>query len=334
MLPKISVIVPAYNAELTICQCIESIEKQTYENLEIIIVNDGSSDNTQEKIDELMTKYDNISTLYSGNKGVSVTRNLGLKAVNSEYFTFVDADDMILPDMIKVLYKGMEETNADVVGCSFFRWTSKDVDTIDWSKKTDISSIPNRITVYEPQQFLLNQIFGKNNSRCWSKLYKKEVINDLTFDDDVVVGEDILFLVKLLFQIDKIAEIEYEGYGYYINLEGAMLRPFSKRYMDQIVCWEKVREKAALMDEKTSPIATRNLIMAIMLIVGKLAELDRIKLNENKECVDICHEKLKVQLKEYRGKELLDRGYKIKSFVFLYFPKLYLTLYHFHKYMK
>ena len=64
MLPKISVIVPAYNAGLTICQCIESIEKQTYENLEIIIVNDGSSDNTQEKIDELMTKYDNISTLY------------------------------------------------------------------------------------------------------------------------------------------------------------------------------------------------------------------------------------------------------------------------------
>ena len=156
------------------------------------------------------------------------------------------------------------------------------------------------------------------------------------FDEETLVGEDLLFLVKLLGRGAVIAETDYKGYGYFTNPGGAMLRPFSRRYMTQIGCWEKVRAEAEKIDAATAPSATRGLLMAIMLTAGKLAELDRAKKKENQDCIRICHDAICRELdgseRGRKGFSLLSPGYRLKCRLFKNFPILYLGLYHFHKY--
>ena len=332
MAEKISVIVPAYNAGKQLERCVNSIEAQTYPDVEVIIVDDGSKDNTGDVIRALQEKYGNIVTVNTGDRDICVTRNAGLSLVTGEYFAFVDADDYVRPELLEVLHAVLKESQADVAGCSFYSWTEEtgpDAEGAD-----NLSKHP--AVKYTPEAYLREQVFGKNNSRCWSKLYRREAVGDLDFDEETLVGEDLLFLVKLLGRGAVIAETDYKGYGYFTNPGGAMLRPFSRRYMTQIGCWEKVRAEAEKIDAATAPSATRGLLMAIMLTAGKLAELDRAKKKENQDCIRVCHDAICRELdgseRGRKGFSLLSPGYRLKCRLFKNFPKLYLGLYHFHKY--
>ena len=309
-----------------------SIEAQTYPDVEVIIVDDGSKDNTGDVIRALQRKYGNIVTVNTGDRDICVTRNAGLSLVTGKYFAFVDADDYVRPELLEVLHAVLQETQADVAGCSFYSWTEEtgpDAEGAD-----NLSKHP--AVKYTPEAYLREQVFGKNNSRCWSKLYRREAVGDLDFDEETLVGEDLLFLVKLLGRGAVIAETDYKGYGYFTNPGGAMLRPFSRRYMTQIGCWEKVRAEAEKIDAATAPSATRGLLMAIMLTAGKLAELDRAKKKENQDCIRVCHDAICRELdgseRGRKGFSLLSPGYRLKCRLFKNFPKLYLGLYHFHKY--
>ena len=332
MAEKISVIVPAYNAGKQLERCVNSIEAQTYPDVEVIIVDDGSKDNTGDVIRALQEKYGNIVTVNTGDRDICVTRNAGLSLVTGKYFAFVDADDYVRPELLEVLHAVLQETQADVAGCSFYSWTEEtgpDAEGAD-----NLSKHP--AVKYTPEAYLREQVFGKNNSRCWSKLYRREAVGDLDFDEETLVGEDLLFLVKLLGRGAVIAETDYKGYGYFTNPGGAMLRPFSRRYMTQIGCWKKVRAEAEKIDAATAPSATRGLLMAIMLTAGKLAELDRAKKKENQDCIRVCHNAICRELdgseRGRKGFSLLSPGYRLKCRLFKNFPKLYLGFYHFHKY--
>ena len=283
MAEKISVIVPAYNAGKQLERCVNSIEAQTYPDVEVIIVDDGSKDNPGDVIRALQEKYGNIVTVNTGDRDICVTRNAGLSLVTGKYFAFVDADDYVRPELLEVLHAVLQETQADVAGCSFYSWTeetgpdAEDAGDADASPTVKAVLSQHPAKKYSPDAYLREQVFGKNNSRCWSKLYRREAVGDLDFDEETLVGEDLLFLVKLLGRGAVIAETDYKGYGYFTNPGGAMLRPFSRRYMTQIGCWKKVRAEAEKIDAATAPSATRGLLMAIMLTAGKLAELDRAK---------------------------------------------------------
>ena len=194
MAEKISVIVPAYNAGKQLERCVNSIEAQTYPDVEVIIVDDGSKDNTGDVIRALQEKYGNIVTVNTGDRDICVTRNAGLSLVTGKYFAFVDADDYVRPELLEVLHAVLKESQADVAGCSFYSWTEEtgpDAEGAD-----NLSKHP--AVKYTPEAYLREQVFGKNNSRCWSKLYRREAVGDLDFDEETLVGEDLLFLVKLL----------------------------------------------------------------------------------------------------------------------------------------
>ena len=338
----ISVIVPAYNAGKQLERCVNSIEAQTYPDVEVIIVDDGSKDNTGDVIRALQEKYGNIVTVNTGDRDICVTRNAGLSLVTGKYFAFVDADDYVRPELLEVLHAVLQETQADVAGCSFYSWTEETGPDAEGAGDADASPTVKAVLSqhpakkYSPDAYLREQVFGKNNSRCWSKLYRREAVGDLDFDEETLVGEDLLFLVKLLGRGAVIAETDYKGYGYFTNPGGAMLRPFSRRYMTQIGCWEKVRAEAEKIDAATAPSATRGLLMAIMLTAGKLAELDRAKKKENQDCIRVCHDAICRELdgseRGRKGFSLLSPGYRLKCRLFKNFPKLYLWLYHFHKY--
>lgn len=326
--PLISVIVPVYNGQGYLADCIDSIEKQTYGNLEVIIVNDGSTDRTAEVCDRLQTAYDNVHVLSLDDEGVSAARNAGIELSKGEFVTFVDADDRVRPEMIKILYDCMIRTQSDVAGCGFFLWRNED----EWKQAADSSTkvSTEQTETYDAGTYLREELLN-GNSRCWSKLYRREHVEQVRFREGLTIGEDMLFLVQILPYIKRIVETEYAGYGYYQNPGGTINREFTPRYMDQITCWQLAREEVLRMDVSLDPQVTSLWIMGIMLTAGKLAVLPAQKRRDHKKYIEICHERLKEAMKIPGAYGRLSLGYRLKTAIFRIFPNLYLWLYHFHK---
>lgn len=325
--PLISVIVPVYNGQDYLEGCIDSIEKQTYKNLEIIIVNDGSTDDTAAVCVRLRETYDNLHVITTEDKGVSAARNAGIDAANGVFLTFVDADDRLRPKTLRVLYDCLMRTGSDVSGCGFFSWERKE----EWEEFLGEKCRIGHPIEYTPSEFLREQLL-QGNSRCWSKLYRRSSIGDFRFPEEISIGEDMLFLVRLLPFLRKISETDYPGYGYFQNPAGAMNREFSPKYMDQITCWEMARQEALKLDPKVGAKAASLVIMGIMLTAGKLAMLPYFERREQKEYIRLCHEKLKEEMQTPGAYEELPKGYQLKVQMFLAMPGIYLMLYHFRKY--
>ncbi len=327
MKPLISVIVPVYNGQDYLENCIISIENQTYDNLEIIIINDGSTDRTGAICVKLKEKYDNIRVVTLEDEGVSAARNAGIDMARGGFLTFVDADDRLRPKTLDVLYDNILSTGCDIAGCGFQTFREEP----EWQGQLLTLHRIKEPAVYKPVEYLKQEIL-KGNSRCWSKLYRRSVVGNIRFQKGLSIGEDMLFLMELLPYVKKIAETDYPGYGYYQNPKGAMNREFTPKYMDQITCWEIARDKAMIIDRSTESEITTILLMSIMLVAGKIAMLPFPKRRLQRESVRICREKLKKELKVPGAYEGLSKGYRFKVRFFRTAPGLYLALYHFRKY--
>lgn len=324
--PLISVIVPVYNGQDYLENCIRSIQDQTYDNLEIIIVNDGSTDATGQVCERLREAYDNVRILALGDEGVSVARNTGIEASKGELITFVDADDRLHPEMLQRLYENMDSTGSDVVGCRFFLWGNES----EWENNLIAEETGGPVRTYGPDSYLREALLC-GNSRCWSKLYRREIVEQVRFPEKLSIGEDMLFLLRMLPKVNKIAETEYPGYGYFQNPEGAIRRAFTPSYMDQITCWQLAREEVLHMDPSLDVQVCVHYVMAVMLTAGKLSMLPAAGRREYEGYVNVCHERLREILQTAGVYGRLSFGYRVKAGFFLLCPKLYLTLYHLHK---
>jgi glycosyltransferase involved in cell wall biosynthesis len=331
MQPLISVIVPVYNGELYLKNCIESIEAQSYEPLEIIVINDGSTDGTAEVCEKLAQSYENLSFITTEDLGVAASRNHGIALAKGELLTFVDADDRIHPQMLQRLYEAIEQTESDIAGCRFTIWNTER----EW--KIAANSVPvseQTHKVYEKQEYLKDQILC-GNSRCWSKLYRKALLEQRHagrwFREGMTIGEDMLFLMDLLPEAGTIVEIDFHGYGYYQNPQGAMNRTFRPEYMDQIRCWEIAREQVRKLLPECESKATSILLISIMLTVGKLAGLPSGERKQFRGYVKECREKLFKERQDREAMKLLSKGYQFKVRLFAATPGLYLWCYHLRK---
>lgn len=329
MQPLISVIVPVYNGERYLKNCIESIETQSYEPLEIIVINDGSTDGTAEVCEKLAQSYENLSFITTEDLGVSASRNHGITLAKGELLTFVDADDRIHPQMLQRLYGAMERTGSDIAGCRFTIWNTER----EWEIVANSVPVSDQThKLYEKQEYLSDQILC-GNSRCWSKLYRKSLLEQMHtgqwFREGMTIGEDMLFLMDLLPKTETIVEIDFHGYGYYRNPQGAMNRTFRPEYMDQIRCWEIAREQVRKLLPECESKATSILLISIMLTVGKLAGLSGAERKQYEIYTKECHEKLLKERQNEQAMELLSKGYRVKVRFFALAPKLYLWCYHF-----
>lgn len=324
--PLISVIVPVCNGQDYLENCIRSIEDQTYGNIEVIIVNDGSTDATGAVCDRLKRSYGNVQVLTLGDEGVSAARNTGIDASKGDLITFVDADDRICAETLRTLYDCMTDAGSDVAGCGFFTWSDEE----EWKQGADIKKAHSQSAVYDARRYLKEAILC-GNSRCWSKLYRREIFDKVHFEDKLTIGEDMLFLVRMLPHINRIVETDYRGYGYFSNPAGAINRKFTPKYMDQVTCWELAREEILRMDRDLDAQVTALYMMGIMLTAGKLAMLTAAERRENKEYAQVCHRKLKEAMRVPGASGRLSIGYRLKTRFFSLCPGLYLWLYHLQK---
>jgi len=229
---KVSIIVPVYNGQEYIEECMESIINQTYENIEIIIVNDGSKDNTQNIIEKYKNKDNRIIILKQDNKGVSVARNEGIKRATSEWLLFVDGDDILEKDAVENLTKSIDNDTDLIVSKVIeegqkYEWQFKENKKFTEAEKSELI----KSVFYE------NQI-GKYNhaSNNFAKLYRNTFIEPIEkekqsyFVEGVNMGEDVLFNIPYYANARKIAFCNCYTYNYRWNTEGA-----TKKYNPDII---------------------------------------------------------------------------------------------------
>jgi hypothetical protein len=215
---KVNVIVPIFNASKHLSLTLDSLVNQTLDSFELILVNDGSTDNSQEIIDVYKDKYPTLIRSYTkANGGIAHTRNFGLQHVNSEYFGFVDSDDIVEVDMFEKLYQNAIENNSDVVFSDFY-WTYPDYET----RTNDGPYLNNK------------EILIKMFATLWNKLYRTDFVKqlDLHFPDGYRY-EDASFLYRLAPFIKKWSYVN-EPYVHYRQTVGSITHNHNDRVKDMI----------------------------------------------------------------------------------------------------
>ena len=230
---KISVIVPVYNVEQYLERCVYSIINQTYKNLEIILVNDGSTDNSGQLCDELAKKDDRIRVIHKKNGGLSDARNVGIDEAESELIGFIDSDDYIDEDMYELLINNMKNANADLSMCGHFDVYNNVPEAQVNDKKTwELSSKDAIKMVMEAKILSVTAV---------NKLYKKSLFSDLKFEVGKI-AEDAFIMIKLLDKCNVVVATNEKKY-YYVHRENSITtQKFSTKFLNVIEAYEQNRK--------------------------------------------------------------------------------------------
>ena len=315
---KVSVIVPVYNAEKYLCKCVDSIVAQTYPNLEILLIDDGSTDKSPEICDEYQKRNKIIKVIHKKNGGVSSARNVGIEISTGKYVCFIDADDYVESNFIKALIDSCF-CDCDLVISGMI---------YDFGKKKTKSSIEKDIAV---SLYEFKNLFDKLYKMCltnspWAKLYNKNLLNGLAFDESVSLGEDLLFNYLYLNKCKNIFISQYSGYYYNRTNNYSATKKYSPEYM---LCLTKCYEQSKIFkygyiqnnNDIIDVTFCQNCIAQIQLAIGSSYDKDIVKREVKNILNNIYFEKV-VQTnklsKKYFIPGILCKRKKM-NLIFLYF---------------
>lgn len=230
----ISVIVAAYNIEEYLPCCLDSLAAQTYERIQIIVVDDGSTDGTSQICDSYGEKYSNITVIHQENKGLSAARNAGLALAEGDYIGYVDGDDWVEPDMYRALLSACLEKKADIAICTY-RQMGEGADEIHPTGNVVELDRKEALEIYisgHPQYHIYNSV--------WSKLFKKEVVRNIRFREGRK-SEDIMYTTIALTEAPKCVFLDTPYYNYRTGREGSIMSSglSERRFQDEIPFWKE-----------------------------------------------------------------------------------------------
>lgn len=307
----VSIIVPVYNAEKYLVACLNSVLSQSYQNIEILIINDGSTDQSGRICEQFAKKDKRIRLFHKKNGGVSSARNLGLEQAGGDYITFVDADDFIHREYVRILIQDINDFQADIVQCGFFE---------RYSDGTGLRKTKSR----SYRKILDNQFnYCKNGDIGFAggKLFRKESLDGIKFDEEISMSEDALFMAHVM---KKRKVIYYEKkilYLYRIHLNSSMQLASETSNFTAL----KARKLIFKMQEKGSPAfysAGMQYLEMCRRIAAELWLLDR---SDDKRIGA-----LKKKVKENRfliWKANENIMQKILLLLFIYAPKSYFKIF-------
>lgn len=247
---KISVIVPVYNAESWLSRCLNSILNNSYNNLEVICVNDGSTDKSLDLLHEFESKDKRVILVDQPNGGVSAARNKGLEIATGPYISFVDADDWIHKDFFKIMMDEIGDT--DIVQCGFIRCDRMLPDE-------EITNISKRV-ICSSETSLIPLLKGPS----WGMVYKRSIINNIRFPLGIKMIEDKVFTIQVLCNAKTATMLECNMYYYYVNTESASYVHGSDLYpaaMEMLRIAKEFNNAIILHDAYTAFLAHRYLNM-------------------------------------------------------------------------
>lgn len=245
-MPKISVIVPFYNVERYARQCIESIKNQTYINLEIILVDDGSPDNCGEICDEYAASDNRIKVIHKPNGGLSSARNAGLDAATGEYIGFVDSDDWIEPEMYEKMLDAIVSNNSSIAVCNVI---------YDYKNAAESNKYKVAVNKTVARDEVLKMLMDDKylNNYAVNKLYHREVISDrFPVSHDF---EDIYVAIRWFSNASAVSFIDFEGYHYRQRKGSIMHSDYSKKhihYLESCIAQYEFLKSNRLLDSELS----------------------------------------------------------------------------------
>lgn len=289
---QISVVVPVYNVEKFIERCINSILNQIFQDYDLILVDDGSTDTSGVLCDKYADIDNRIHVIHQLNGGLSFARNVGigwaLRYSNSEWITFVDSDDWIHPEFLSQLYYGTQKYNVGISVCC--HKIVKEYECIDYSNNTDVEliSVEDFYSMYKSNINIIT---------AWGKLYHKEYFEDIRYPVGKI-NEDIFTTHKVLVKSEKIALVNSELYYYFMSSDSIMRRKWNCKRFDEIEGYE---ELITYMDKNNYPIAKIRAVESYYWSLQR--QIKEIKQSDDKEIKKyekIIRDKLRKAIQEYK----------------------------------
>lgn len=245
----ISVIIPVYNVEDYLVECLDSVSNQSFKDIEIICVNDGSTDMSPKILDDYVKKDSRIKIITQENNGLGHARNTGLKYAAGEYVLFVDSDDFLCENALEELYSNASSNNSDVVIFNFFtyngNYTSAGLQLEELFGNVDYNDFT--FTYRDIKHYVMYDYFA-----VWFKMYKKDFLDKFNLDFPVGIAyEDVLFQVKSLIYADKISFLPKHLYSYRVSNSSSITSDGTKIYdiVDVVDSVEKFLKEMSLYDE-------------------------------------------------------------------------------------
>ncbi len=233
---KISIIIPVYNVENYLERCLNSLVNQTLQNIEIIIINDGSTDNSENIIKNYLEKYpDMIKSFTTGNVGPAKARNIGLENATGEYIGFVDSDDYVSENMYEKLYNKAKEENSDIVTCAYYRvYEEKSIE------KEVLDNLEFGKSASENHELLI-----ETTPYVWNKIFKTELIkkNNAEFAN-LRIYEDLVFTYSMLITANRISKVYEPLYFYTVTRQTSLTHKFSEKRFDIFKAFDELKEFA------------------------------------------------------------------------------------------
>lgn len=256
----ISIIVPVYKVEQYLDRCLESIVNQTYKNLEIIIVDDGSPDNCPQMCDEWAKKDNRITVIHKENDGLANARNSGIEICTGDYVMFTDSDDYIELDMVEFLLDLAIENDADVARCGFF------VNPQDGDEYTEFSDFSKKLP--NKDELIIDLTTSGLSGTAWNKLYKRDIIKSHLYDKADGCSEDIMHNFRVYKDGCKVVFCDVPKYHYVIREESTInTQQFGVGAFDIIRAKQKILDYAQDKPELLS-FATKGFIKSAFIVLS------------------------------------------------------------------
>lgn len=260
----ISVIIPVLNGERYIERCINSVLNQTYNNIEVIVVDNGSSDNTLNIIKKMATKEPKIKYFSLKKHGVSIARNFGIKNSQGDYIMFLDCDDTLDKDTINNMLQ-VAKNNYEIVKCGY---------KLIRKNKSEFCGIKEK--EYEINEDFWNDFFSSYNfNQVWGQLIKKSICEKISFNEDIAMAEDYLFNYYLYNEVQSIYVLDNKYYNYFYNEAGINYSKDINKLIKKVTDIRKVCEELCKKNPKYAVLIENRFLYEIF------SQIREIFLNEN-----------------------------------------------------
>lgn len=256
----LSIIVPVYNIQKYIGKCLESILKIRNIDYEVLVVNDGSPDDSQKIIDEYCQKNSRVKSFIKENGGLSSARNYGMKKAQGEYIWFVDGDDLIVASEFEKLFKKIEGLDLDVVLGNFINFF--DENKIEVKKRENFKKLENLPILTGKEYFDFTDNENLFEVTVWRNIYKRKFLLEKNiFFEDGLIFEDELFSRIVINRAERVKYFDYYIYLYRQNVEGSIMKSANKKLINYYKVSKLLTEE--ILNDKNTPVSLRKVPIAL-----------------------------------------------------------------------
>ena len=293
---KISVIIPVYNVEKYLRQCLESVINQTYKNLEIILVNDGSTDNSGKICEEYALKDERIKVIHKENGGISSARNTAVDIAKGEYITFIDSDDDVELDFIDYLYDILKHFNCKMSVCTHNIVKNKKIRK-SFNLKTDYK--------LSSQECIKKLLYNDGiDTSAWAKLYDKSLFDNIRYPVGKLF-EDIATTYKLFIKSKEIACGHLAKYNYNVRENSIVTKNFNKAKLDLLESTDNMSEEVINVFPNLKEAVLRRRVYARFSTLNQMAQVDKDNKEKVKEIINF--------IKKYKWNILADSNVPVRD---------------------